>query len=290
MTKDDVPLPRLPKRKTDSHKGSFGRILIVGGSRGMAGAAVLAGRSALRGGAGLVRVATPHTAFQAVAAQLTCCLTASLDETRSGTIALRARTEIARLMDANDVLAIGPGIGRHRQTDFLIRTLVRNAPMPAVIDADGLNAVAASIEVLNHAQGPRILTPHPGEMARLAGLPSAAEVQKARRDVAQQFVARHPCVLVLKGHGTVVTDGDRLFVNRTGNPGMATAGSGDVLTGVIAALLAQGLEPYDAAVLGAHAHGLAGDLARDSLGETALIASDIVDMLPAAFKQLQQDT
>jgi NAD(P)H-hydrate epimerase len=251
----------------------------------MAGAAVLAGRAALRGGAGLVRIATPYSAFPAVAARVTCCLTTPLPETRAGTISLGAGRRLEQWIRANDVLALGPGIGRHTSTDVLVRKLVADAPKPMVVDADGLNGLAPDVSALRRAAAPRVLTPHPGEMARLCGLETAADVQRRRSEAACEFARQNSCIVLLKGHQTVITDGDRLAVNQTGNPGMATAGSGDVLTGLIAALVAQGLEAYDAALLGAYLHGLAGDLARDRYGETALIASDILEFLPGAFQR-----
>src|SRR6266545_2099671 len=201
-------LPSLPPRPADSNKGTFGRVLVVAGSRGMSGAAVLCGSAALRGGAGLVSVAAPEEVLPVVAAGNSCYLTAPL--------------------------------------------------------------------------APVVLTPHPGEFARLVGLEVPA-VQARRRELAVRFAAEHGVVLVLKGHGTVVSDGRRVFVNATGNAGMATGGTGDVLTGLVAALLAQGLEPFAAAQLGVYLHGLAGDLARDAVGEVALIATDLVTYLPQAF-------
>ena len=279
-------LPDLPPRPARAHKGDFGRVLVVGGSRGMAGAAVLAGRSALRAGAGLVRVATAESAFPAVAAQLTCCLTQSLPETRAGTIALGARHVLARLAEANDVMALGPGLGRHPSTDLLVARLALRTERPMVLDADALNALAADPAALDRAAGPRVLTPHPGEMARLCAT-DVPTVQADRQAVAGDFAHRHGCVVVLKGHETVATDGRRVYTSTTGNPGMATAGSGDVLTGVVAALLGQGLSPLDAAQLGVAVHGLAGDAARDRLGEVSLTARDIADALPHAFRTLR---
>jgi NAD(P)H-hydrate epimerase len=262
-------------------------VLVVAGSRGMAGAAVLAGQGALRAGAGLVRIATPAEVFPAVAGQVACCLTQPLAQTPAGTLALAARRALEGLVAANDVVALGPGLGRHRATDFLVRQMVRETAKPLVLDADGLNAVAGAVEELHDARGPRVLTPHPGEMARLCGAGDTAVVQHDRVGVARRFAREHRCVVVLKGHRTVVTDGDRVCVNMTGNPGMATGGTGDVLTGVIAALIGQGLTPLDAAQLGAHVHGLAGDLAADRMGETSLVASDLLDYLPAAFLALR---
>ena len=278
-------LPSLRRRARDGHKGDYGRVLVVAGSRGMIGAAALAGRAALRGGAGLVTIATPRSCYPILAAQVTCCMTRPLHETPAGTLSDKAEREIAKLAADADALAVGPGFGRHAATTRLVHRLVRTIAKPMVLDADALNALAEDKSVLRKAPAPRILTPHPGEMARLLGDGAAADVQKARQKTAAAFAAGHGVVLLLKGRGTIVTDGKRLYVNKTGNPGMATGGAGDVLTGVIAGLLAQGLEPFEAAQLGAYVHGLAGDLAAAELGEVSLIATDVLDRLPQAVQR-----
>jgi NAD(P)H-hydrate epimerase len=183
------------------------------------------------------------------------------------------------------VVALGPGLGRSQELTTLVTTVLAQARVPLVLDADGLNALEHhSAELRRHA-GPVVITPHPGEFARLAGC-QVADVQARRQERAARFAAEHGVIVILKGYGTVVTDGRRVYVNTTGNPGMATGGTGDVLTGLIAALLGQGLEPFAAAQLGVHVHGLAGDLARDELGEVSLIASDLVEFLPHAFRNL----
>ena len=280
-----IDLPRLPRRAADAHKGDFGRVLVLAGSRGMAGAAALAGEAALRAGAGLVTVASPQSLYPILAVKLTCCTTCPLPETSSGTFSERAAGAILELAKAFDVVALGPGLGRHTGTWRLARLLAAGVRKPMVLDADALNALAEKPECLRHAPAPRVLTPHPGEMARLTHL-TIGEVQGARRATAV-WLARHCNVVVLlKGHGTVVSDGRRSHVNPTGNPGMATGGAGDVLTGVVAALIGQGLSPFDAAALGAYVHGLAGDLAARALGEVSLTATDILDALPQALKHI----
>jgi NAD(P)H-hydrate epimerase len=276
----DEPLPRLAPREADSHKGTFGTALIVGGSQGMSGAVSLAGMSALRGGAGLVRLAVPRTCLPPVAAHEPSYMTVALPADRAGRIALDARARIAELARAATVVACGPGLSRSLGLDVLVGWLYRNVPRPMVVDADALNALAARPAALAEPGGPRILTPHPGEFARLAGVKLA---QREREELAVELAARWRVVLVLKGHQTLVTDGRRRAVNRTGNPGMATGGSGDVLTGLVTALACQGLDPYDAARLAVHVHGLAGDLAAAELGQVSLIASDLVRFLPAAI-------
>jgi NAD(P)H-hydrate epimerase len=277
-------LPELPPRAASAHKGDFGRVLVVAGARGMAGAAALAGDAALRSGAGLVTLAVPRSLYPIVAVKVTCCTTHPLPETAAGTLSERAAGTLLDLAQGFDVVALGPGLGRHPGTWRLARRLAAELGKPTVIDADALNALAEAPECLRAAPAPRVLTPHPGEMARLAHS-TADEVQTARRKVAAGFARRYRAVVLLKGHGTVVTDGARVRINATGNPGMATGGAGDVLTGVIAALIAQGLSPFDAALLGAHVHGLAGDLAVKEFGQVSLIATDILNALPTAFKR-----
>jgi ADP-dependent NAD(P)H-hydrate dehydratase len=276
-------LPSLPPRPADSNKGTFGRVLVVAGSRGMSGAAVLCGSAALRGGAGLVSVAAPQEVLPVVAAGNSCYLTAPLAQDGAGRLAAAAEPELLRLAAAADVVAAGPGLGRSPDITALMLALLERSAVPLVLDADGVNALQQHADRLRGRTAPVVLTPHPGEFARLVGLDVPA-VQARRRELAVRFAAEHGVVLVLKGHGTVVTDGRRVFVNATGNPGMATGGTGDVLTGLVAALLAQGLEPFAAAQLGVYLHGLAGDLARDAVGEAALIATDLVTYLPAALR------
>ena len=281
-------LPELAPRRADSHKGDYGRVLILAGSRGMVGAAALAGTAALRAGAGLVTLGTPRSVYPILAAQVTCCTTRPLPETPVATLSERGFSAILKWAESFDVVALGPGLGRHPSTTRLVHQLVLKLPKPMVLDADGLNALAEDIAALRRAPAPRILTPHPGEMARLAGL-SGDEVQQSRKPLALRFARENRVVLVLKGHRSVVTDGRRVFVNPTGNPGMATGGTGDVLTGTIAALIGQRLGPFEAAVLGVYAHGLAGDLAAKEFGEVGLIAADVLDYLPHAFQKLSAE-
>lgn len=284
VTRIEAP-PPWPRRAADGHKGTYGTALIVAGSRDMAGAAVLCGRAALRGGAGLVRVACPAAVQPVVAAGNPCYLTAGLPDGADA-----AAAAVAELVQSADVLAIGPGLGQGADAVALVRRVVREHPAkPTVVDADGLNALSPFPDAYRSRSGPLVLTPHPGEFARLTGT-TVAQVQADREGAAVRFAARFKVVLLLKGHGTVVTDGKQVYVNATGNPGMATGGTGDVLTGLIAAFLAQGLQPLDAAVLGAWVHGRAGDLAAAALGQTALTAADLPDYLPAVFRDLESRT
>ncbi|HET6573550.1 MAG TPA: NAD(P)H-hydrate dehydratase [Fimbriiglobus sp.] len=275
---------RLPPRPPDSHKGTYGRVLVVAGSRGMSGAAVLCGSAALRGGAGLVQVACPADVQPVVAAGNPCYTTASIAGRADGTFSEACLEQLARLAEPADVLAVGPGLGDREDVGFLVRGLLVRLPnKPVVLDADGLNVLAPlKDDDLPERPGPLVLTPHPGEFARLLGVPTS-QVQADRERLAVDFCQRHKLVLVLKGHRTVVTDGQRVYRNDTGNPGMATGGSGDVLTGLIAALVGQGLSAFDAATLGAWTHGRAGDLAAGELGQVALTATDLLDYLPGAL-------
>ncbi len=278
-------LPPLPARAADSHKGTFGRVLIVAGSRGMSGAAVLAGLGALRGGAGLVQVATTAEVLPLVASFNPCYLTAPLPQDADGRLPAAAADIIRDLATPSDVLAIGPGLGQSAGVTQVIRAVLEQVTQPTVVDADGLNALAQFLP--DGGLGSRrrmILTPHPGEFARLVRS-TTKDVTEKRETLAVAFAKKQQVILVLKGHATLVTDGECLYRNTTGNPGMATGGTGDVLTGLIAALLAQHLEPFAAAQLGVYLHGLAGDLAAAELGQTSLIATDLVEYLPSAFQR-----
>jgi NAD(P)H-hydrate epimerase len=277
-------LPRLARRAPDSNKGDFGKVLIVAGSRGMSGAAVLCGSGALRGGAGLVTVATPEEILPIVAAANPCYLTASLAQDKEGRISESAEAHILNLAQRNDVAAVGPGLGRSPEITGLIAKILSKMAIPLVLDADGINAFADQPGSFKNHAAPIIITPHPGEFARLLGS-DVPSVQSRRQELAAQFAENYEVVVVLKGHDTVVTDGRRVFVNSTGNPGMATGGTGDVLTGLIAALWGQGLEPFGAAQFGVYLHGVAGDLAQVELGEVSMIAADLLTYLPHVFRR-----
>lgn len=281
----EEPLPRLAPRAADSHKGTFGTVLVVGGSRGMAGAPSLAGMAALRGGAGLARIAVPSPCFDTVAGFEPCYTTIELPADAAGRIALAAADVILEQAEAVTVIALGPGLGRSNELRQLVAILYRDVVKPMVVDADGLNALADQPEVRTRPGGPRILTPHPGEFARW--LDRSAPLEQ-RTDAAMELATQCGVVVVLKGHRTVVTDGTRYALNTTGNPGMATGGTGDVLTGLIASLCCQGLGPYDAARLGVHLHGLAGDLAAEETGQESLIARDLPQFFGRAFQLLRQ--
>lgn len=279
-------LSRLPPRKPDSHKGTYGRALLIGGSCGMTGSIALAGMAALRSGAGLATVAVPESVLPIVAAYDPCLMTVPLPEheDRIGQICAPARIDIQPHADRSQCVAFGPGVGRSEGLDLLVAWLYEHLPQPLVIDADGLNGLAERPEGLKNPGAPRILTPHPGEFNRLVQQENLD--REAAEAKAIELARDNNIVIVLKGHRTLVTDGERTVHNETGNPGMATAGSGDVLTGVITALVCQGLAPFDAAQLGVHVHGRAGDLAAEELGQVGMIASDLLRLLPRAFAKL----
>ena len=249
----------------------------------MVGAPALAANAALRGGAGLVKIACPRVSQQTTAGLAPCATSVPLPCSAQGLISSRAASPLTDLSAEHDVLAIGPGMGRGAGVAKVVRALLTIPDRPKVIDADGLNNLAAVDKWWRRALGPLVLTPHPGEMRRLLDGAGLAVELSNRSECATSLARRTGAVVVLKGAGTVVADGDRALVNRTGNPGMATAGSGDVLTGLIAALVGQGMSPFDAAMLGVYVHGLAGDLAAEELGEASLMATDLIDFLPEAF-------
>ncbi len=288
----DVKWVAIP-RKLDAHKGNFGHVLLLAGSIGKTGAAAMAAKAALRAGAGLVTVATAKTALPIIAALGIEFMTEPLSETEVGTISLRALDygKMDKLVDGKSVLAVGPGLGNLPETAEFVRTVVNKYEAPMVIDADGLNAFAGCISTLRAERRVRVLTPHPGEMARLAGL-NTAEVQSRRVDVVRDFSQKYSVTLVLKGFRTLIAAPDgQVWVNPTGNPGMATGGTGDVLTGLIAGLLAQyPTKPVTEVVRAAvYLHGLAGDLAARELGQSSLIAGDLLEALPQAFKAVTSD-
>ncbi len=267
----------LPRRKPDTHKGDYGRVLVVAGSPGMCGAAVLAGEAAYRAGAGLVYYACPASVRDVISIKQTCGVVRAFEERT-------AAEQILEHAAGCDAAVIGPGLSRAEPVARAVHEVVARIEIPFVLDADGLNAVEMDPELLARGKAPRVLTPHPGEASRLVKM-NVAAIQEDRREAARQIAKRFLAVAVLKGHRTVVTDGEKVFVNRTGNPGMATGGSGDVLAGAIAALLGQKLAPFDAACLGVEAHGRAGDAAARERGEVSLMATDIVEALPRAFRK-----
>ena len=280
-------IPKLKPRAVDGHKGDYGKVCIIAGSVGMSGAAALAGRAALRAGTGLVRVATPKSILPIVATIEPSFTTITLPEDGAGRISAKAIHAVLEAAGQNDAVAFGPGIGISGALRSIVERLLDQQNLRLVIDADGLNNLAGLKNWPAGLKAKLILTPHPGEMKRLWSGLLREELPAERQQQALQLAQQTNAVVVLKGAGTVVTDGEKVYINKTGNPGMATAGSGDVLTGVITALLGQGLSDFDAAVLGVYFHGLAGDIAAEKFGQISLMATDIIDSLPGAFLKNQ---
>lgn len=286
MLRSLTSLPRLPVRPKDGHKGTFGKVLVIAGSVGMSGAAVLAGLGALRSGAGLVHIACPEPVQPIVAAANPCYLTTGLPASASGMLSASAVERLLPLLATAKAVAFGPGLGKSDEIVQILDQLLLQFEGQWVIDADGLYALT-QLRLqgkLPERKLPLICTPHPGELGQMLGQ-SASVVQSDRKAQAIRYVNEHKVILALKGQGTIVTDGLRVYVNNTGNPGMAKGGSGDVLTGIITALAAQGMQPLEATQTGVYLHGLAGDLAAAAVGEVGMIPTDIVEALPLAFKK-----
>ncbi|MBI5167509.1 MAG: NAD(P)H-hydrate dehydratase [candidate division NC10 bacterium] len=277
----------FPQREPDSHKGDFGHVLILAGSVGKTGAAALAATAALRVGAGLVTLALPESLNDAMEAKLDEVMTEPLPETESRSVSFKALERVLRLIEGKAVLALGPGLSTHPNTVKLVQELVGQVRIPMVIDADGINALCSHLEALKGLAVPLVLTPHPGEFSRLLSI-NKEEIVANRIEIAQKVAIGFGLHLVLKGAGTIVAHPDgQVYINPTGNPGMATAGTGDVLTGALAGLIAQGLPIEVALRLGVYLHGLAGDIAAREVGEEAMIAGDILASLPAAIRELK---
>lgn len=281
-------IKKLFKRKSDSHKGNYGHVFVLAGSAGLTGAAYLTGQAALLSGSGLVTVGIPKSLNPIMARKLIEVMTKPLPETKAQSLGKKAFSEIKRFSDKADVLAIGPGLSQDKETQALIRKITSVVKKPMVIDADGLNALVGHIGILPATSNRRpatILTPHEGEIARLIGLKKEF-IHNNRKKVAKEFAKKYNIILVLKGHRTVVADPKgKIYVNKTGNPGMASGGVGDVLTGIIAGFLGQGLSGFDAACFGVYAHGLAGDIAVKEKGQLSLKATDLLDKLPEVLRK-----
>jgi len=286
MTASIAPLPRLTPRQAHAHKGDFGHALLVGGGPGMSGAICLATLAALRCGAGRTTVAARSHTRQIVQTTTPCAMTMRLEEISQGYLAESSAKILLGKYSPGTVLGIGPGLGRESSQDRMVVELFKSWPGTAVLDADALNAISESTFGWSSTATPcgsRILTPHPGEWARLSNI-QADEPDEQRR-AAVEMAKRTQSIVVLKGHQTLVTDGDQQYRNSTGNPSLAVGGSGDVLTGMIVALVCQGLAAYDASVLGVYLHGLAGDIAHRQLGTPSTLGTDLIDAIPAAFRQ-----
>ena len=276
----------VPRREPDTHKGTYGHVLVVAGSRGKTGAAILACRAAMRTGAGLVTLAAPRALNSIFAGSLVEVMTEPLRDNAAEEIEPLSDNDWRALLERKNALLFGPGIGVNDTTRNALRWLLRNLPIPWVIDADGLNNLAIEMDRLRHAKTTPVLTPHPGEMARLTGKKNS-DVNADRVGTARSFAIENHCHLVLKGARTVIATADgKIFINPTGNPGMASGGMGDVLAGILAALLGQGFSAEDAMKLGVYLHGFVGDTVAADQGEIGMIASDIIDGLPSGIRAL----
>ena len=284
-------IPRLPPRALDAHKGSFGHALLIGGATGMTGAISIAGIACLRIGAGLVTLGIPQCSHIVVASFDPNYMTLPLPCDSAGRLNSDAETALSLPLNRASCVAIGPGLGRSDASDRVVASLFQNLEGPLLVDADGLNALSESKfwqEIVRGTTPPtnrlRILTPHPGEWARLCGV--SAKDRARQVAAANDLAARTKCIVLLKGNQTLITNGKDSFINSTGNASMAVGGSGDCLTGILAALVCQGMDGMDAVRLGAHLHGLAGDLAHEELGTPSTLATDLIRYLPAAFRKL----
>lgn len=276
----------LPKRDANTHKGTYGRVGIISGSRGMTGAVYLACQSALRTGSGLVYAIVPESLETIMSIKLTEAIIRPIYDRNTGHFVAESIVSILKEIDKMDAIALGPGIGIDDERIELVWKVIKNVNCPMVIDADGLNCISKNMDMLHKKNSSIIITPHPGEMARLLNI-KIREVEENREYYAKYISEKYNIITVLKGHKTIVSSPNgKIYINNTGNPGMATAGSGDVLTGIITSLLGQSLEPFDAAKLGVYLHGLAGDIARDKVGEYGLIAGDIVEAVPEAMMRI----
>lgn len=276
----------LPQRKTDTHKGDYGHVFVIAGSVGMTGAAALCAQAALLSGSGLITLGIPKSLNPILEIKLTEVMTKPLAETDEQTLSEDAQVEILKFAKDVDCFAIGPGLSRNSSTQNLVKGLITLLSEPIVLDADGINALESETLILKSAKAPIIITPHPGEMARLISS-SPNEIVRNKEKVAKDFANKYNVVCVLKGHRTVVAEPKgKIYINSTGNPGMASGGVGDVLTGMITSFIGQGLRPFHAAKLGVYLHGLAGDLAAKEKGQLSLIASDLLNRLPEAIKML----
>jgi len=279
----------VSNRVPDAHKGDFGHLMVVAGSPGKAGAAVMTAKGALRTGAGLVSVATPNSLVPIIQSGIPEAMCVPSAESIEGTLGLGAEEELLKAVQKMSACALGPGLSTHYETVQAVLNFVQRITVPVVIDADGLNAFAGFTDILRKTKASLIVTPHPGEMGRLLGI-SSAEVQKDRIGVASSFAKKHNLTVVLKGAATIVaTPSGWVYVNTTGNPGMASGGTGDALTGMIGSFLAQGYGASQAACLGVYLHGLAGDLAAKEKGEMAMIAGDLIEKIPEAILTLSKE-
>jgi NAD(P)H-hydrate epimerase len=286
ITPEDVS-PYLKSREPDTHKGTYGHLLVIAGSAGMTGAAMLTSYGALRSGVGLVTLGIPQSLNDIMEVKLTEGMTLALPETRNRTLSLAAQVPVLDFLKRVDAVALGPGLSIEPETVALVKNLTKEIGMPMVIDADGLNALAGEPKILRQRKASTIITPHPGELAKLTEV-TAKDVQADRIKAASEFATEYNTIVILKGARTIVADSSgQSFINPTGNPGMASGGVGDVLTGMVGSGLAQGMDAICAAKVAVYVHGLAGDMIAREKGEISLIAGDLLEKLPSAFKKFQ---
>lgn len=276
----------VPRRTPFSHKGNLGRVLVLAGSTGLTGAAYMAGSAAMKSGSGLVTLGIPSTLNSIMEAKLTEVMTLPLADDGNGSLSARCTEHLESLLDGFDVIAVGPGLGCSPEISQIMTWILRHSRIPVIIDADGINSLAGNIDVLRKAKAPVVLTPHPGEMSRLTGL-AVKEILDNKVEVLRKYSGEWKAAIVLKDWRTLtaVREG-QIFVNTTGNAGMASGGTGDVLTGIIASLAGQGMETSHAAAAGAYIHGLAGDIAAEKKGQTGMTAGDLLESIPYAFKNI----
>lgn len=282
----DFVKSNLPKRPDDANKGTMGTLLNISGSYAMAGACTLSSLGALRSGVGLLKVALPKSIYPIVASTVYEAVYLPLDDNDSGTVDINSLDFLIDTAKNSSAVLLGCGLKLCDETTHFVKSFVTVCNTPMVIDADGINAVAMNIDVLNDSKADIVVTPHPKEMSRLTGL-SVERIQKDRVEVAEKFARKYSVTVVLKGKDTIVTDGVRTRINKTGNSGMAKGGSGDVLSGIIASLMAQGVDSFEASCIGVYVHGFAGDLASNNLSRISMLPRDIINHLPQAFKTLE---
>ena len=281
-----MTIKRIKERARDAHKGDYGHVFVVAGSIGLTGAAYLSSMAALLSGSGLVTLGIPKNINPIMEEKLTEVMTRPFPETSEQTLSIKALSEIKKFTKNVDVVAIGPGLSRNKSTQQLVRKMLAMIDKDIVLDADGINAFEGKANLLKRHKQNLVITPHPGEMSRLIG-ESTRAIQKRRIDIAKRASRNYNCVTVLKGARTVVANPKgEIYINETGNPGMATGGVGDILTGMIASFIGQGLEPYGASKVAVYIHGRAGDLAMREKGEISLIATDLLNKLPTVYKKL----
>lgn len=268
----------LPDRKADAHKGNFGRILLLCGSRGYTGAAALAAMGALRSGAGLVYLGVPESIYAIEAVKLNEAIVFPLPD-KDGKLSIDALPHILKMLSDMDAVLFGPGWGKCEANFLIAKQILENYEKPVVADADGINILAGHMDIVRERKAPTILTPHPGEFSRMGGNNTID-----RQDAAENFARKNGCILLLKGNNTVITDGSNTYINPSGNPGMAVGGSGDVLAGMIVSLIGQGIDPLEAAACGAWLHGAAGDICAQEIGQYGMLPTDMVEALPRLMK------